>query len=176
MPHNNAEIKCRITQADRIRQILLQNGAEFKGTDHQIDTYFHASKGRLKLREGNIENALIYYERSDTFDAKLSQVQLYSSHDVPQLKAILTNACGVKVVVDKQREIYFIDDTKFHIDIVAGLGHFCEIEVIDTTAQIPVPQLQKQCQYYIQLLQLDPADMVATSYSDLLLQSLPQHP
>ncbi len=31
---------------------------KFAGTDHQIDTYFNTAKGRLKLREGNIEKAL----------------------------------------------------------------------------------------------------------------------
>lgn len=35
------------------------------------------------------------------------------------------------VVVDKMREIYFIDNVKFYFDKVEGFGIFVEIEVID---------------------------------------------
>ena len=61
----NVEIKAKCRDAGFIRDYLLSNGAEFKGIDEQTDTYFNVSVGRLKLREGNIENNLIYYERSD---------------------------------------------------------------------------------------------------------------
>ncbi|MBS1562896.1 MAG: adenylate cyclase, partial [Bacteroidetes bacterium] len=54
----NIEIKARTTRTDEIRQLLLGEGAEFRGTDHQTDTYFNVPKGRLKLRQGNIENNL----------------------------------------------------------------------------------------------------------------------
>ena len=63
MRNNNAEIKCRCNQLDQVRQILLANKAHYHGTDHQVDTYFRVPDGRLKLREGNIENSLIYYRR-----------------------------------------------------------------------------------------------------------------
>jgi adenylate cyclase class IV len=33
--------------------------------------------------------------------------------------------------VDKKREIYFINNVKFHIDTVDGAGSFIEIEAID---------------------------------------------
>ena len=39
-------------------QLLLLN-PKFIGEDNQEDTYFNVAKGRLKLREGNIENSLI---------------------------------------------------------------------------------------------------------------------
>ncbi len=61
MQHLNIEIKARTTRQAEIRSMLKNNNAEFKGTDHQIDTYFHVPNGRLKLREGNIENHLIHY-------------------------------------------------------------------------------------------------------------------
>ncbi|MBL7709922.1 MAG: hypothetical protein JNJ86_12680, partial [Chitinophagaceae bacterium] len=61
----NVEIKARCADASFIRNYLLNQGAEFKGTDLQTDTYFNVTNGRLKLREGNIENALIWYERTN---------------------------------------------------------------------------------------------------------------
>jgi len=44
---------------------LLMLHPKFQGLDHQIDTYFNVQKGRLKLREGNIENSLINYDRKN---------------------------------------------------------------------------------------------------------------
>ena len=58
MEHINIEIKAKCLNQIRIREIIKSHKADFKGIDHQIDTYFKVSSGRLKLREGNIENYL----------------------------------------------------------------------------------------------------------------------
>ena len=39
--HLNIEIKARCSNQDSIRNLLLERGADFRGTDHQIDTYFN---------------------------------------------------------------------------------------------------------------------------------------
>ena len=67
MSYLNIEIKARCTDSRFIRDYLLSRGADFKGTDHQTDTYFNVPHGRLKLREGNIENNLIFYIRPDLY-------------------------------------------------------------------------------------------------------------
>ncbi|HMP87020.1 MAG TPA: hypothetical protein PKE63_07060, partial [Lacibacter sp.] len=72
----NAEIKARCADAGRIRTWLQQQGADFKGTDEQVDVYFNVPAGRLKLRRGTVEHALIYYQSADTAATKESQVQL----------------------------------------------------------------------------------------------------
>ena len=82
----------------------------FKGVDHQIDTYFNVEKGRLKLREGTIENALIYYERENIGGAKQSDILLYQHLPNASLKQLLTKVHGIKAVVDKSRKIYFIEN------------------------------------------------------------------
>ncbi len=56
MTQINVEIKARCDELDRLRNILKELRADFKGTDHQIDTYFRVPSGRLKVREGDIEN------------------------------------------------------------------------------------------------------------------------
>ena len=61
----NVEIKARCEDPRQIRDYLLSHHAIFKGIDHQRDTYFNVSHGRLKLRQGKIENALIHYQRTD---------------------------------------------------------------------------------------------------------------
>ncbi len=55
MAHINIEIKAKSDNLDEVRAILQMHKADFKGLDHQIDTYFNVPFGRLKLREGNIE-------------------------------------------------------------------------------------------------------------------------
>ena len=63
--------------------------------------------GRLKLRQGNIENNLIYYERENQAGPKQSDFSLLEIEDPEALKAMLTAAIGIKIVVKKQREILF---------------------------------------------------------------------
>jgi adenylate cyclase class 2 len=166
----NCEIKARCGDHVAVREYLKSKGADYKGIDHQIDTYFIVPNGRLKLREGNIENNLIHYDRSDRAGAKQSSITLYNSAPESTLKAVMTDALGILAVVDKQREIYFIENVKFHIDIVAGLGNFMEIEAIDTDGSIGQAKLDEQCEYYVQELKINGTDMIAVSYSDMLLQ------
>jgi len=165
----NIEIKARCDDPDRIRRILVEQHADFRGTDHQIDTYFHCRRGRLKLREGNIEHHLIHYDREDKSGPKKSLVTLYRPQPGSNLKQILSQALGVLIVVDKQREIFFIDNIKFHLDAVKKLGSFVEIEAIDTTGDRGEEQLREQCEKYIQLFQISPDDLIDGSYSDMLL-------
>lgn len=169
MSHTNIEIKARCTDHDHIRNILQTHHADFKGVDHQIDTYFVVDHGRLKLREWNIENYLIHYIREDKEGPKQSDVTLFSSDPSSSLKNILTKALDVLVVVDKQREIYFIDNVKFHIDTVQNLGTFVEIEAIDKDWSLGTPKLLEQCQYFLDLFHIQPTDLITGSYSDLLL-------
>src|SRR5690348_3858358 len=124
----NVEIKARHSNTDHVRSYLLSQNADFKGTDHQVDTYFNVASGRLKLREGNIENNLIYYKRDNQAGPKSSHFHIVKVPDSKSLKEILAQSLGIKVIVEKKREIYFIDNVKFHIDEVPGLGSFIEIE------------------------------------------------
>jgi predicted adenylyl cyclase CyaB len=166
----NIEIKARTNNKAAIRKYLQDNGADFKGTDHQTDTYFIVPHGRLKLRQGSIENNLIYYERNDQPGPKQSDFQLAPVADGDQLKSLLIKALGIKVVVAKKREIWFIDNVKFHIDELEGLGDFVEIEASNKTADLPVHILREQCQQYMQAFGIRDEDLVYNSYSDMVIQ------
>lgn len=171
MKHLNVEIKARCSDPDYVRNMLETQQASYIGLDHQVDTYFKVTHGRLKLREGNIERALIHYNRQDKAGPKRSFVSLYetSSSDT-ELKDILTAALEILVVVDKQREIYFIDNIKFHIDSIEGLGDFIEIEAIDKDGSIGEEKLYNQCRRYMEMFHIQQDDLVQSSYSDLLLE------
>ena len=164
----NIEIKARVDDVSGIRNFLLQNHAEFIGVDHQKDIYFNVKKGRLKLREGNIENNLIYYERADIHGPKNSHFTLVKVTKSNELKDVLEKSIGIKVIVNKTREIYFIGNIKFHIDKVQNLGNFIEIEASNMNAVIPEEKLLEQCEYYMNKFEIKPGDLVTNSYSDLL--------
>ncbi len=169
MSINIIEIKARCEFPDKIHQILKEKNAVYKGIDHQVDTYFQTNNGRLKLRQGTIENTLIFYNRPDQEGPKLSKVLLHKPTEPDSLNKVLSAAMDVKVVVDKQRHIYFIDNVKFHVDEVKGLGSFAEIEAIDETGKISIDVLQKQCDAYMALLEIKQSDLIHYSYSDMLL-------
>ena len=165
----NIEIKARCSDPDFVRRILKQRNAIFKGVDHQIDTYFNCHHGRLKLREGNIEHHLIHYSRENQAGPKKSIVTLYRPTPDSTLKEILTCSLGILTIVDKKREIYVIDNVKFHIDQVEGLGSFIEIEAIDNTGKIGKDKLKDQCEDYMELLRIQSTDLIDCSYSDMIL-------
>lgn len=168
MKHLNIEIKAKCNNHDKIRSILKSHRAVFMGIDHQVDTYFKVNNGRLKLREGVIENFLVFYERENHRGPKQSDVILLKSDPESPLKEILLKSLGALVIVDKQREIYFIENVKFHIDMVENLGAFIEIEAIDSDGTIGKERLLTQCEEYLGLFGIAKGDLIAGSYSDVL--------
>ena len=171
--HINYEFKARVTDIAGLEQRLLELNPLFTGEDHQVDTYFNVKKGRMKLREGTIENSLIYYERPDLTGPKKSDVLLYEHTRATILKEILTKVHGIKAVVDKVRRIYFIDNVKFHFDNVKGHGTFVEVEAIDKTGELGLEKITEQCNYYARLFDIKQEDYVGISYSDLVFTTPP---
>lgn len=169
--HINFEFKARAENIGLLENLLLQQNPAFAGMDHQVDTYFNVTYGRLKLREGNIENALIHYERMDAAGSKQSNITLYACTEGATLKQTLAKALGIKIIVSKKRKIYFINNIKFHFDEVNELGHFVEVEAIDKDGTIGIETLKKQCNVYAQLFKIKQSDFIAESYSDLLLEN-----
>jgi adenylate cyclase class 2 len=168
----NVEIKARCGDPERVRDVLRSHQARFAGTDHQVDTYFRVPAGRLKLREGNIENALIYYDRQNESGPMQSDVLLHAVAPNSGLKEILTKTLGVLVVVDKRREIYYVANVKFHIDTVQGLGSFVEIEAAGDE-RTDRGKLLEQCRDYVEQFAIEDNDLVAESYSDMVIRIKP---
>ena len=166
----NFEFKAKVVDIKQYEEKLLSLNPKFIGIDNQLDTYFNVEKGRLKLREGNIENALINYDRNDIQDSKESQIILYKHEPNIALKNILEKQLGIKVIVNKKRKIYFIDNIKFHFDKVENLGDFIEVEAIDENNEFGIEELKNQCNKYLKFFELEKENLVEKSYSDLILE------
>ncbi|HUU77239.1 MAG TPA: class IV adenylate cyclase [candidate division Zixibacteria bacterium] len=165
----DVEIKARCENQKFIRDILKSKGARFAGIDNQTDIYFKSNTGRLKLRKGNIEQSLVYYERENIKGIKPSEFILYKTQDVPALEKILRKSLSVLIEVHKTREMYFIENIKFNIDRVQKLGNFIEIEAM-TEKEEEINQLKKIVFDYMKLFKITDNDLQSLSYSDLLLK------
>jgi predicted adenylyl cyclase CyaB len=165
----NFEFKAKTSELSDLENKFLTLNPKFIGEDNQTDTYFNVFTGRLKLREGNIENALIWYKRKNTAGAKQSEILLYKHNPDKTLKDILIKVHGIKVVVQKKRKIYFIDNVKFHFDTVSGLGTFIEVEAIDANGNLGIEKLKAQADKYSAFFNIEHSDFIAHSYSDMLL-------
>jgi adenylate cyclase class 2 len=167
MEHAIIEFKARCSDHARLREILKSKNAQFAGEDHQIDSYFRVPRGRLKLREGAIQNALVFYHRPNQAGPKQSNVVLAKLPVQSDVLEVLTKALGVMAVVDKRREIYFVDNVKIHLDRVEGLGEFVEVEAIGALNE--VAELREQCTAFQGEFGIKQEDFIEGSYSDLLL-------
>jgi predicted adenylyl cyclase CyaB len=167
MKHLNFEFKARLHNEQQVRAALKALDARFVGTDHQVDTYFQVPRGRLKVREGRIENSLIFYRRSNVRRARRAEVEMMLLPPRNPLRAILTRALGILAVVDKRREIYFVKNVKIHLDRVRQLGKFLEVEAISHKGD--VKKIRGQARRFQKLFGITTNDIVAESYSDLIL-------
>lgn len=166
----NFEFKVKVDEIEKYENKLLTLNPTFKGVDYQKDTYFNTQQGRLKLREGNIENSLINYDRENISGSKESQIILYQHEPNVALKNILTKQLGVKIEVEKKRKIYFISNVKFHFDLVENLGTFIEVEAIDNKEEFTIEELKKQCDEYFNFFGFAGQNLIDKSYSDLILE------
>ena len=171
MKHLNFEFKARLNNEQQVRAALKRLDARFIGTDHQIDTYFRVPSGRLKVREGRLENALIFYRRSNVRRARQAAVEMMLLPRRNSLRAILARSLGTLAVVDKRREIYFVKNVKIHLDRVRRLGKFLEVEAISRGGD--VKKIRSQARQFQKLFGITARDIVAESYSDLILAKSP---
>jgi predicted adenylyl cyclase CyaB len=143
-------------------------GVEDAGTLHQRDTYFHAVQGRLKLREAPPAMAeLISYRRADRDGPKVSNYHLVPVVDPDSTAAALADALGIRTVVEKARRLLLWRNVRIHLDTVAGLGTFVELEAV---SDAPGGLYQEEAKIAELRAALNIADdlLVASGYADLL--------
>jgi adenylate cyclase, class 2 len=167
----NIEFKAQANNIAALEEKLQTINPIFIGEDNQKDTYYAVIIGRLKLREGNIENALIWYDRQNIAGTKQSDILLYKHSPDNALKEILVKLHGIKVIVDKKRRIYFVDNVKIHFDRVERLGTFIEVEAIDIDGTIGIDKLKEQCHFFTTFFDIKKEHFMEKSYSDMLLES-----
>ena len=162
------EIKARCPDPEAMAEAILETGAEFSCCQCQVDTFYRVPHGRLKLRRSESEEYLIGYRRPDQSGPKHCLLNLYPCPDAERIHRLLSETLGVRLVVKKEREIYLLENTRFHLDRVEGLGSFVEIEVLGRRGVDSVEKLKELCEKYVELLGIRPEDLIEAAYADLL--------
>lgn len=164
---SNIEIKVRVTDPTRFRQVATKLSSSQK-TLHQEDTFFASPRGRLKLRcfaDGTGE--LIYYERANEAGPKQSRYWISKTPDPGSLRLTLSNALGIVGVVRKTRELFWVGETRIHLDDVEGLGMFAELEVVMRAGQT-IKDGTSIATKLMRELNINDADLVDCAYIDLI--------
>lgn len=127
----NVELKARDADPAATLAAALAAGARDEGELRQRDTYFLAREGRLKLREQSDGRAwLIPYRRVDEARARTSSYRLVEVPEPEALREALAASLGVSVTVEKTRRLLLRGATRIHLDAVAGLGDWVELEAV----------------------------------------------
>lgn len=176
MDIRNIEIKLKIDDAAAAREAIAQVADGPARRLEQVDTYFEAGPDALlKLRReatpnGETTTSLIAYRRCLATEPRPSDIRLVRIEDGDGLHAALAHAMPVAAVVRKARELSFSGQTRIHLDEVAGLGSFVELEVVlrddqteDNGRRIAVDLLE--------WLGLTGAKTQTASYRDLVRQT-----
>lgn len=165
----NIEIKARIAD---VAALLPQARALAGGAEAQLieqdDSFYPCAHGRLKLRrfaDGSAE--LIHYQRADAGGPKLSDYVRVPVADAGALHSALSRAQGELGRVRKRRWLLMVGATRIHLDEVAGLGHFLELEVVLTEDQTEA-EGEAVARQLLAALGVADGQLLAGAYLDLL--------
>jgi predicted adenylyl cyclase CyaB len=169
----NIEIKARVRDLNALRDRV----ANFCDMPPQIilqeDTFFNMPKGRLKLRILAAGHAqLIYYDRPDQAGPKHCSYHIFETNDPEDLETVLSMALGIRSILRKTRHLYIIGQTRIHLDDVAGLGHFVELEVVLQPGQSDA-EGQEIARSLMTKLDIQDEDLIEGAYVDLLEAACP---
>jgi predicted adenylyl cyclase CyaB len=174
LPRRNLELKAVDPDPPAtLDAALALPGVEDHGVLIQRDTYFFAVQARLKLREawagGDHRLAeLITYARADREGPKVSHYRVVQVADHVALAEALTDALGVRAVVEKERRLLTWRGVRIHLDRVAELGAFVEFEAVAQSIGGLEAEQAKVAELRDALGLSDDRLLVARGYAELL--------
>ncbi|MFN6088439.1 MAG: CYTH domain-containing protein [Cyclobacteriaceae bacterium] len=156
-------LKALAPDFEPLEDLLKNCGALFLGVDEQKDTYFQTDTGKLKLREGTIENLITHYERILEEGIERTVVYRYDVNpSAIEIENLITNYKTIGTV-KKERSIYLLDIHKIQLDRL-DQGDFLEIESIDREEKFTTEELRKRCLELKEKLGIADGDLVPTGY------------
>jgi adenylate cyclase class IV len=162
----NLEAKFRLADLVRAESRAIAIGYTPRAKLNQRDTFFRVADGKLKLREENGGAALIFYRRDESGPLMLSNYEIAPVSDPATTRHILDAALGTLAIVEKVRILLMRDSIRLHLDRVASLGEFGEIEAV-----IPAdedPELSRAAvDELLAALEIIPADLIDVSYFEM---------
>ncbi|XP_050307880.1 uncharacterized protein LOC126744487 [Anthonomus grandis grandis] len=167
----NVEIKAKVRDLQQLLSQAEKLAAAEATIIKQHDTFYTAPNGRLKLRRfpDSGSGELIFYDRENKPGPKLCNFEKVdvAAESVDGLHNVLTKALGAKEDLKKTRRLFLVDQTRIHVDEVASLGNFMELEVCLRPDQT-VKDGEKIAHDLMVKLGISPKDLITMAYVDLL--------
>ena len=179
----NLELKLPCRALDEVKRRAGTLGGKLDSRLSQDDQFYSCADGtRLKLRreirhlpDGQAlpRAELIRYLREDTGEARVSEYERTPVANPEALHEELRAAHGLGLLVRKGRELVLIGRTRLHLDAVAGLGTFVELELVLKEGEDPVVA-RAELERIIRGLGLYGVPAEPRAYADLLQEKLAQ--
>jgi adenylate cyclase class 2 len=157
-------LKAKVSNIEKMEEVLSALNATYIGLDRQRDVYFNVPKGRLKWRQGTIENLITHYERVDDGGLEKTIVYRYDLDPTPDQITALRNSYREMGSTEKERKIFYLGNVKIHLDTTLDNQNFIEIEAIDRTGSQSAGQLRIQCLSVKRKLEIEDIDLIKTGY------------
>ncbi len=164
----NIEIKAHLRDRENVERRLEAMGAQRMWCRRQKDTFFKVAQGWLKLREVPDEMPEIISYRRSTEDAnpRSSEYDVVAVQDTKTWMRLLSRVLPLDKVVDKERTLWVYEHTRIHLDRVANLGDYLELETV--VVDLEPEEARTETERIIYVLALDRKDFISLPYRDLL--------
>lgn len=164
----NFEIKLKISNPDPLKNKLKKINAQWLGVHLQNDIYFDVENGYLKIRRSDNESTqLIQYFKNVSFMGMQSNYAMVSVNKTDRLSVMLTRTHGIRVQVQKIRDIWHWESIHIFLDKVEGLGFYLKLVAQDTDTSIE-NDVYKDMNRLLVKLKLDDAKKIPESYCELI--------
>jgi predicted adenylyl cyclase CyaB len=165
---SNIEIKARVHDWQKTKERAGRLAGHSPELIHQEDVFFSVAQGRLKLRIfSKASGELIYYTRDKGSGPRECRYLVSPISNPDSLRAVLSAGLGVRGVVRKERLLYQVGQTQVHLDDVALLGQFIELEVVLHNGQ-PRDEGIEIARRLMSQLEIHEMDLLEPAYIDLI--------
>jgi len=162
----NLELKIKTDSFDSFIEKLKSINAKQDSVLLQKDIYYKIPTGLLKLRIENGKKTLIFYNRDETSENRWSDFNLLKIED-DNAEEFLSKLFVVEQVVEKERELFWFNNTRIHLDEVKELGNFLELETLVIEGKT---EAEKSFNEIVRLLNLDLSKQIKKSYKNLIAE------
>ena len=162
----NLELKIKIDSFDYLIEKLKSINAQQDSILLQRDIYYKIPAGLLKLRIENGTKTFIFYNRDETSENRWSDFNLLKIED-DNAEEFLSNLFVIEEVVEKERKLFWFNNTRIHLDEVKELGNFLELETIVLDGK---EDAEKRFDEIVGLLNLDVSKQIKKSYKNLIAE------
>ncbi|HSD99059.1 MAG TPA: class IV adenylate cyclase [Patescibacteria group bacterium] len=162
------EIKVKINTSSTVRQKIESLGAKFWKKTKETDTYFTSKRGVFKLKQADTNECLLIHDfrpKESITTALRTELPMESVFS-EKLIAILEDAVGIQLVLQREREQYIYHGFLLAVDSIKNHDTFLEL----TSDEISEDRRDLEKQKLLDLLSqfgFSEKDLETKSYVDM---------